>query len=316
MILSTIFLVACDNSGVAMPEVKGQEVSMTQQELDELVSEAALEQSESLTTILEMNMDVSMNASGSGTTMSTIIKMNVSGKQGVKEEDDQIELVSDMKVDMVMKMHLNDEVLTDVTTNGTIGFYYIDQTAYANINQTMKGTTSGINVDDTLTRKTYREMSLTQIYQDYIDAVGISGQVEMGSSFEDLIANNASVDFKVYRDGERYSIVYEFDRDLLLEQLDGVGLTEESGISFGELGDSIGQFIVIIENDKVVDAGVNINLDININVNQFGVTGTGHIKLTMKARYTTDTSQYPALPSDLDSYDYDQDGTFGFDDLL
>jgi len=289
---------------------------MTQQELDELVSEAVLEQAESLTTILEMNMEVSVNASGSGATMSATTKVNISGKQGVKEEGDNIELVSDMKMDLVMKMDMNDETLTDITNNSTIGFYYIDQTAYVNINQTMKGTSAGINIQDNLTRKTYREMSLTQVFQDYVDAIGIGDQIEMGSSFEDLIANNASFDFKVYKDGERYSIVYEFDSDQLLEQLDGVGLIEDSGISFGNLGESIGQFIVIIENDKVVDAGVNIKLDLNITVNELGAVGTGKIKLTMKARYTTDASQYPALPSDLDSYDYDQDGTFGFDDLL
>src|SRR5690606_33285771 len=121
-------------------------------------------------------------------------KINISGKQGVKEEGDNIELVSDMKMDLGMKMDMNDETLTDITNNSTIGFYYVDQTAYVNINQTMKGTSAGINIQDNLTRKTYREMSLTQVFQDYVDAIGIGNQIEMGSSFEDLIANNASFD--------------------------------------------------------------------------------------------------------------------------
>ena len=316
MILSTIFLVACDSTGVSMPEVKGQEVSMTQQELDTLVSEAVLEDSEFLTTILEMKMDMSLNASGSGVTNKTTMKMNVSGKQGVKQVEDSIELISDMTMDVEMKIDLNEETLSSVSTKGTIGFYYTDQTAYASINANVKGTSSGTNVEDTLNSKTYREMSLEQVYQDYIDAVGISGQVEMGTSFEDLLTANASAEYKVYLEGNRYSVVYEFDRELLLDQLDGLGLSEESGVSFGQLGDSIGQFIVIIENDKVVDAGVNINLDLSITVNQLGVSGTGYIKMSMKARYTTDSQQYPTLPSDLDSYEYDVDGDFGFDDLI
>src|SRR5690606_36832325 len=128
---------------------------------------------------------------------------------------------------------LNDETLSDVKTSGDIGVYYTEETDYVKIAADMSGSVSGVNSSNKISSKTYREVSIQQVFDQYVSVLGIGDQVELSTSFADLLEMNMTAEFKVYQDGNRYSIVYDFDRDAFLEQLETAGLSEQSGIEFG-----------------------------------------------------------------------------------
>ncbi len=315
-VLSTLFLVACDDaSKVAMPEVKGQEVSMTSQQLDELLTETDFDDADRLTAIMYMNMDMELTLGAGDNSSKTNLKMEVNGKQAVSGEAADLEIIADVSMSMDLKSTLNGEEFMTANSSGKIGLYHSEGNTYANLDMNVKAKAMGIENENDVKSKKYTNASLSSIVDKFTSTIGLSGQAEMSTSFGDIAEMYASGSFKVYQEGERYSLVYALDRATLLEQLESADLSGTSGITFGDLGNSKGEFILIIENGKVIDAGVNISIDLTMTVSSMGATGSGFAKMVLQARYSTNATDYPSLPSDLNTYTYDPSGDLGFSDL-
>ncbi len=312
-----ILLSACTKvSDPSMPEVRGDEVFLSEVELTQLINLSTTEEPEHFISKLDLNSEMLLYINTLDGLNTSSLKMTVTGEQGFTGTDSQsYKISSELKTDVTIEIERDDQIVSSVITKNDVGYYFTYPNAYFRIDASLKSDINGLKSYQTVESQKYRNASLG--YHDfYINTMGYNEEFGLQTTFKSVIDSHLTPDYKVYKDQNRYSIVFQLSSELMEEQIEQSDLMELSNITLTDLDDSYGEFIIVIQDQKVIDIGYHVYIDTIIFAQQAGMDVYGPAKVDIRVRYHSNQDEFPSMPEDFEQYEFQQYGSLGIESIL